>query len=90
MNRYSRLVHRTCFIVRMFISQPKNQLPLIITTNADDHIQLVSKCRTDPEVKPGYKNVSEIEPIDVLSLKQNYNIPFASRKRVKVKVTDSE
>ena len=64
MNRYSRVVHRTCFIVRRFISQPKSQLPLIITTNMDDHIQFVSKCRTDPEVKPAYKNGW------VLSLKQ--------------------
>ena len=42
--------------VRRFISQPKSQLPLIITTNTDDHIQFVSKCRVDPEVKPAYKN----------------------------------
>ena len=64
MNQYSRLVHQTCFIVRRFISKPKSQLPLIITTNTDDHIQLVSKCRTEPEVKPAYKKGQ------VLSLKQ--------------------
>ena len=56
MNRYSRLVHQIYFFVRRFISHPKSQLPLIITTNTDDHIQFVSKCRTDLEVKPAYKN----------------------------------
>ena len=68
MNRYSRLVHRTCFIVRRFIYQPKSQLPLITTTNTYDHIQFASKCRTDLEVKPAYKKCQ------VLSLKQSPHI----------------
>ena len=68
MNQYSRQVHQTSFIVHKFISQSKSQLPLIITTNTDDHIQFMSKCRTDLEVKLTYKNGY------VLSLKQNFNV----------------
>ena len=77
MNRYSRVVYRTCFIVRRFIYQPNSQLTLIITTNTDDHIQFVSKCRTDTEVKPAYQNV------DVLSLKQIISLPLLSEPELK-------
>ena len=77
MNRYSRLVHRTCFIVRRFISQTKRQLPLIITTNTDDQIQFVSKCRTDPEVKPAYKKTARFYLCNRSCVRFPYQAPRA-------------
>ena len=81
MNQYSRLVHQTCFVVRRFISQPKIQLPLIITTNMDDHIQFVSKCRTDSEVKQAHKNGQVLSLKHITSKTQTlYRLQYINRQ----------